>query len=419
MVESDAEHPIRSMPEYSSLHNLLDCYMYLKLYSVWGTERVGHLREQVELYQHVVNLWKEVGHSRALSTSKKSRTSRSDVDQVLISDAVNILRGDLDRRLGKYCQDGDLERVAKILAFTLVQDQLLFPSDEFVKSMKEEEDDEGKIPKDLIRIWVPVLNVVFSRGMSTELCRALMSKAEENASAAEWLKIILAPPTTENGNWSGKKRGDKRCHVVLEPSVLENDSGKWRTLLEETLMTPSPSGMRVLPLMLRLQCPRLEAGKERSLLALMGSFLQPAAAGGNTNTSAVDRNQDDHEATDLDIKTLRDVLPPDGDGAGDGGESVWAPVSTCAPEWRECPLGLLPGQSGQDLDGDWLEDELEEASNSKASSYCEATSLDWPSLVTAAAKKRCPGFDSDPEGGSGEGVPAFYRSNGSCKRQWR
>merc|ERR1712061_757541 len=115
---------------------------------------------------------------------------------------------------------------------------------------------------------------------------------------------------TENGNWSGKKRGDKRCHVVLEPSVLENDSGKWRTLLEETLMTPSPSGMRVLPLILRLQCPRLEAGKERSLLALMGSFLQPAAAGGNTNTSAVDRNQDDHEATDLDIKTLRDVLPP-------------------------------------------------------------------------------------------------------------
>lgn len=418
-METDSQHPIRSLSEYSSLHDLLDCYMYLKLYSIWGTERVGHLRDQVELYQHVAKLWKDVGNTRVPSTSKKSKSNRTDVDQVLISDAVNVLRGDLDRRLKKCCESGDEEQTAEILAFTLIHDQLLFPSDEFVRSVKEGGEDGGKIPKALVRIWVPVLNVVASRGMSPELCRGLMATATAKDTdfrsdcAAEWLNLILAPLPEKEGAPGGKKRKDRKSNAAIaapEPPGLENDSAKWKTLLEETLMSPNRASLGFLPQLFRMQRPRLAAGKEKSLLALMGSHV------GERKASAGKEGADD--AAEAEMRTLADVVP-------DGGVARWTSVNTCAPEWRVCPLGALPGRvAGQDLDLDsgWMEDELDEMTTAKESPYFEVAPLDWQALVTdeeerrSRAKKKCPELDSELDG---ENVPAFYRSNGSGKRPRR
>ena len=409
-MENDSQHPIRSLPEYSSLHDLLDCYMYLKLYSIWGTERLGHLRDQVVLYQHVTKLWKDVGNTRVPSAAKRSRTNRPDVDQVLISDAVNVLREDFDRRLKKCCEIGDEEQTAEILAFALINDQLLFPSDEFVQSVKEGGEHEGKIPNALIRIWAPVLNVVASRGMSPQLCRGLMATAKEMDSrshyAAEWIDIILAP-LPEREVATGKKRRDRKSNdaiAVPEPPLLGNDSAKWRTLLEETLMSPNRATLGFLPKLLRLQRPRLAAGKEKSLLALMGSYLAERKASASKG--------DGEGANEAEMKTLSDVVP-DGDGAR------WTSVDTCAPEWRVCPLGALPEQADQDLDSGWMEDEMDETVTAKDSPYFEVAPLDWPSLMLdeeerrTRSKKKCPGFDSDPDG---ENVPAFYRSNGNGKR---
>ena len=416
-MENDSQHPIRSLPDYSSVHDLLDCYMYLKLYSIWGTERLGHLRDQVQLYQHVAQLWKDFGNARVPSTSKKGKTSRTDVDQVLINDAVNLLRGDLDRRLKKCCESGDEEQAAEILAYTLIHDQLLFPSDEFVQSVKEGEEHEGKIPKALIRIWVPVLNVVASRGMSPELCRGLMAMAMAKDTglcagyAAEWLNIILTPlPVREEKEAPpGKKRKDRRSNnaaAVLEPPVLKNDSAKWKTLLEETLMSPGRASLEILPRLFRLQSPRLSAAKEKSLLALMGSYLAERKV-------SVSKEGSDG-ANEAEMRTLSDVVPD-----GDGGAG-WTWVNTRAPEWRVCPLGVLPGQAHQDLDSGWMEDELDARTTARDSPYFEVALLDWPSLVrdeeqrrSRAAKKKCTGLDSDPDG---ENVPAFYRSNGNGKR---
>ena len=33
--------------------NLLECHMYLKIYLIWGTEKVRDLKDQQELYSHL------------------------------------------------------------------------------------------------------------------------------------------------------------------------------------------------------------------------------------------------------------------------------------------------------------------------------------------------------------------------------
>ena len=416
-MENDSQHPLRYLPEYSSLHDLLDCYMYLKLYSIWGTERLGHLRDQVVLYQHVAKLWKDVGNTRVPSASKKSRTNRTDdVDQVLISDAVNILRGDLDRRLKKCCENGDKRQSAEVLAFTLIHDQLLFPSEEFVRSVKEEEDHEGKIPKALIRIWVPVLNVVASRGMSPELCKGLMAVTRDTDShrdyAAEWINIILASPLEREGaigptGKKGRERKSNRAVAAPETPVLENDSAMWRTLLEETLMSPNLTSLGILPQIFRLQRPRLAVSKEKSLLALMSSYLAERKASAGKGLG--------DEANEAEIKTLSDVVPDGGDG-----DTRWTSVNTCVPGWGSCPLGSLPGQVDQNIDCGWMEDELDECATGKDCPYFDVEPLDWPSLLLdeeerrSHTKKKGLGFDSDPVA---ENVPAFYRANVHSKRQ--
>ena len=421
-MEKEPQFPIRSLPEYSSLHDLLDCYMYLKLYSLWGTERLGDLRDQVALYQHVAKLWKDFGNTRV--PSKKSRTSVSDIDQVLITDAVNVLRGDFDRRLKKCCESGDEEQTAEVLAFTLIHDQLLFPSDEFVQSVKEGAEPEGKIPRALVRIWSPVLSIVASHGMSPVLCRGLIAAAAaaegdsgfRSSHAAEWVDLIFASSVPAKEGVTGKKRKDRKsgsAASVPEPVLPENDSVKWRDLLEEALMSPSRASLRLLPQLFGRQRPRLAASKEKSLLALMGCYL---AERPERKASASNGVHETGGTSEPEVKTLSDLVS-DGDGAS------WSSVNTRATEWRACPLGTFPGQADLDMESGWMEDELDETATAKETPYFDVVSIDWPTLVLeeeekrSRAKKRCSDFDSDPDG---ESVPAFYRSHGNNgKRLWR
>ena len=171
-------------------------------------------------------------------------------------------------------------------------------------------------------------------------------------------------------------------------------------------MSPGRASLEILPRLFRLQSPRLSAAKEKSLLALMGSYLAERKV-------SVSKEGSDG-ANEAEMRTLSDVVPD-----GDGGAG-WTWVNTRAPEWRVCPLGVLPGQAHQDLDSGWMEDELDARTTARDSPYFEVALLDWPSLVrdeeqrrSRAAKKKCTGLDSDPDG---ENVPAFYRSNGNGKR---
>jgi hypothetical protein len=456
-AEVNDAHPIKLLPEYSHLHDLLDCYGYLKLYSIWGTERVGDLKDQDELYTHITRLWKEVSAVR-LSASKKRGSSGSKpvaVEDVLVHDAVHVLRNDLDRRLGKAVDGGRDDLVGRAVAHALVNDQLLLPAEDFLNSLSEEdstavEDQKHRLPNNLVRVWFAVLKIVASHGMMPRVCKDLVTMAvdatlprTEREMAAAWIRLICREPAdnfvvsttgnTPNGKKKkkskvermdcGKGKGGER--TILDPAMLLQGVG-WKDLLQEVVMTPHEATQNIIPILLKLQRPRLGSEKERSLLALMETFL-----GQKRSALAKDAGEE------FSLKTVCHVL------GGKEAEEVgsWQVVSTEGPEWSDCPLGLLPGQDvnclHQYLDGDAHgDDELNETETYESSPYFEVTALDWESLIERegerfrAARKRGSGAntsasepDSEPASPS---VPAFYRNSdenrrfdaGNKKKKW-
>jgi len=234
--------------------------------------------------------------------------------------------------------------------------------------------------------------------------------------AAEWVDIIIASSLPAKEAVTGKKRKDRKSATaasVSEPLLPENDSVKWRDLLEEALMSPSRASLRLLPQLFGLQRPRLAASKEKSLLALMECYMAERPERKAPTCNGV--RGDAGVTSEPEVKTLSDLVS-DGDGAS------WSSVNTRAPEWRASPLGTFPGQADSDMESGWMEDELDETATAKETPYFDVVSLDWPALVLeeeekrSRAKKRCSDFDSDPDG---ESVPAFYRSHGNGKRPWR
>merc|ERR1719320_1821965 len=48
---------VRDSEAFQSLHNALDAYQYLKIYTIWGgVDHVSDLEDQEDLYDHVVGL---------------------------------------------------------------------------------------------------------------------------------------------------------------------------------------------------------------------------------------------------------------------------------------------------------------------------------------------------------------------------
>ncbi len=74
---SKAEDRLASSVDYNNLHDLLDCHMYLKVYSMWGTGRIGEIRQlQDEVYARVDALWKDIEVVRKASKKRRNGTQR-------------------------------------------------------------------------------------------------------------------------------------------------------------------------------------------------------------------------------------------------------------------------------------------------------------------------------------------------------
>ena len=44
---------------YPFIHELLDCYKYLKIYSIWGSRNLKDIKDQTEIYQQLSRLVKQ------------------------------------------------------------------------------------------------------------------------------------------------------------------------------------------------------------------------------------------------------------------------------------------------------------------------------------------------------------------------
>ena len=130
--------------EESERKRLLECFMYLKLYKVWGTERMSELRSQCEVWSHLQDLWRSVKQSEAMR-----------LEDISVSRAVGAVKTEICSLIDREGEDG-----IDNLVDTLVNDGLLVPDNDFLESLDGwSGGDEVEVPDQLVQIWSDFINI--------------------------------------------------------------------------------------------------------------------------------------------------------------------------------------------------------------------------------------------------------------------
>jgi len=180
---SDGSEPSdESQDEYSELHRLLECYMYLKLYQVWGTERMTELQDQGDVWSHISDLWLTVKQSSEIF-----------LEDLSVKQAVGVVKTEI-------CSFVDREEGGMgILADLLVNEDLLVPDSDFLESLDTAEDiteDEVEVPDHLITIWSEFINIIDRHSGVKILVDRLMHVVQDCDTsnpemAAAWVVTLL------------------------------------------------------------------------------------------------------------------------------------------------------------------------------------------------------------------------------------
>lgn len=178
--------------DYVCLHKLLECYMYLKLYQVWGTEKVGDIKDQEEMYDHLLEMWEGF-----LSVKKGKQKGGILLGGMSFKEAVGIVKNELHKYLG------DNEAVI-LMAEVLVKEELLIPSTEFLHSVQGDGEVVGNgVPKELQLVWGDLIRCVDDKAgliclfdKLVEICKGDQSGKNLDMAVA-WIKVLTS---SYNGN---------------------------------------------------------------------------------------------------------------------------------------------------------------------------------------------------------------------------
>ena len=364
--------------ESGELHKLLECYMYLKLYLVWGTERMSELRSQEDVWTHLQELWMFVrnpGGARLKDMTLKA--------------AVGVVKTEI-------CSWVDREEEGvETLADILVQEDLLIPDTEFLESFEDWSQDESReveVPSQLVTIWADFINLVDRQAGARVLMDRLLIRIgdmdEEDSNpelAAAWV-VTLAQAML--GHVS------PAC-LTIRPARVEV------TCLETWLQSPSPLLAQMTGLLCRV------AGLEDSAKV---EALVNLASGGKLEAKTL---VEARIFTDMDLISEKLERGAVGDKTSEG----WVLVKDY--DWDSVPMGKILG-SGSDWSSLWLDDvkwsdpvkdNTEEASDNEDEESVvpsfEIAPLDWSTargFKVNVSKVRSEGGKSDSES-----VPHFYQ----------
>ena len=178
-AELEPDQARDSDSEEETLHRLLECFLYLKLYQVWGTERAAELRPQEEVWAHLQQLWGAV-----------SQASR--LHELSIKQAVGIVKTEVCTLLDRE-EGAGVDMLAQLLA----HEDLLVPDSDFMESFDSgQSDKEVEVPENLILIWSDFINIIDRQAGVRVLVDRLMARLqdEERAGpelAAAWVVVLV------------------------------------------------------------------------------------------------------------------------------------------------------------------------------------------------------------------------------------
>ncbi len=152
------------------IHDLLDCYKYLKIFSIWGNKTLSELKDQKEIHNQLLSF---ITNLRSAPSNgeppRKKKRKAMNFDEIAIHDNAVYLRNQIE----KIIRNKNKQEIQAVIT-CLCHDQLLIPDEELVKSLKEGKDDEF-LPKNLIKVWSDVLAMISQNGLLTELLTSLIN----------------------------------------------------------------------------------------------------------------------------------------------------------------------------------------------------------------------------------------------------
>ena len=332
--------------EAGGLHTLLELYQYLKLYQVWGTDRMSELQSQTEVWSHLCQQWTAVtvarpAHLASLSVKQAVGRIKTDICSVLDRDPTKL----------------------EVLADMLAREELLVPGREFLDSLeKEGSEGDAEVPVQLIQIWSEFLSIVERQGGLLGLISRLVERAGQGGAGCElaggWVRIL------------GSAVLGQSTPPAL--SVKPSPGRVAACTLQSWLRSPGHITVQLCPLLCQLaNLPRSKVQSVQSLLNIMvGSKLETKPA-----TS---------------VFTLSDLVnsEPSPEPLNESGRdcSTWRLVTNHLTH-SSSPLGTVLGSSDWSslwVEAEWSKEEQEEEETVPKFDICP---IDWSSAVGAGASK--------------------------------
>jgi len=229
------DHTIESLADvtnyanYPFIHELLDCYKYLKIYSIWGSRNLKDIKDQTEIYQQlssfITNL-KKSGNKNGEPPKKKKKIQTGSED-LNIPDCAVYLRNQVD----KIIRQKDTFEIQAILT-TLCSDQLLIPDEDMIHSLTEGKDDNSILPRNLIKIWSDILSMISQAGYLPDLLEKLTNTEFEDSFSKRvseaWVSRILAQVS--------KKTTEKSNSGMLKFTPEDQNQDKWNEFVSDYIL---------------------------------------------------------------------------------------------------------------------------------------------------------------------------------------
>ena len=337
-----------SEEEAGGLHTLLELYQYLKLYQVWGTERMSELESQTEVWSHLSGQWTTVtvarpAHLASLSVKQAVGRIKTDICSLLDRDSTKL----------------------EVMVDMLVREELLVPGRDFLDSL-ESEGSEGEVdvPVQLIQIWSEFLSIVERQGGLLGLISRLVERTAEGGEgshlAAGWVRIL--------GEAVLGEKTRPGLTIKASPGRVTTSS------LQCWLETPGPLTLLLSPLLCQL------AGLPRSKVLAVQSLLN-IMAGAKLETKPTST-----------VYTLSDLVDseqsPECLSEASSDSTTWTLIN---PTDSSPPLGTLLGSSDWSslwVEAEWTsEGEEEREEEEETVPKFDIPPIDWSSVVGVKTSK--------------------------------
>lgn len=149
--------------------SLLDLYMYLKIYSIWGTKSLQNIATEEAVFNHMQDLW-----------ASCVKQNGNNLVQYSVSQALECVKLEMKQ----------LRIKSKVKAEILVDQDLLIPEQDFLKCLSKEGEMESEcvvIPNILLAVWRSTIQNIDAK-VGAKVLIDLLVKNIEREDVDEYVK---------------------------------------------------------------------------------------------------------------------------------------------------------------------------------------------------------------------------------------